>query len=217
MDKFELKKYLYYGLVVVISLVVLIFVPMIGSDAELGFTLPKTPAAWAIYIVTKLLIATLNVLIFYCFMEQAKINVRDNEDYKKANEILKMVRIKEIIPRSPNKWNTQQWTTKGVTIFLSTALSTIALTNAILTYDYMSLLTYLLVITMGVIFGILQMKSAEAYWTNEYYQYALYYEDFISQKKITKKEIDKCLHSMENNLEILKSKSDKTNQTSNIS
>lgn len=213
MDKFELKKYLYYGLVVVISLVVLVFVPMIGSDAELGFTLPKTPAAWAIYIVTKLLVATLNVLIFYCFMEQAKINVRDNEDYKKANDILKEIKVKEIIPRSPNKWNKQQWTTKGVTIFLSTALSTIALTNAILTYDYMSLLTYLLVITMGVIFGILQMKSAEAYWTNEYYQYALYYEDFISQKKITKKEIDKCLQSMENNLEILKSKSDKTNQT----
>lgn len=217
MDKFEIKKYLYYGLVAVISLVVLIFVPMIGSDTELGFALPKTPAAWAIYIVTKLLIATLNVLIFYCFMEQAKINVRDNEDYKKANEILKKIRIKEIIPRSPNKWNTQQWTTKGVTIFLSTALSTIALTNAILTYDYMSLLTYLLVITMGVIFGILQMKSAEAYWTNEYYQYALYYQDLISQKKITKKEIDKCLQSMENNLEILKSKSDKTNQISNIS
>ena len=216
MDKFELKKYLYYGLVAVISLVVLVFVPMIGSDAELGFTLPKTPAAWAIYIVTKLLIAILNVLIFYCFMEQAKINVRNNEDYKKANEILKKIKVKEIIPRSPNKWNKQQWTTKGVTIFLSTALSTVALTNAILTYDYMSLLTYLLVITMGVIFGILQMKSAEAYWTNEYYQYALYYEDFISQKKITKKEIDKCLQSMENNLEILKSKSDKTNQTSDI-
>lgn len=45
MDKFELKKYLYYGLVAVISLVVLVFVPMIGSDTELGFTLPKTPAA----------------------------------------------------------------------------------------------------------------------------------------------------------------------------
>ena len=36
-------------------------------------------------------------------MEQAKINVRNNEDYKKANEILKKIKIKEIIPRSPNK------------------------------------------------------------------------------------------------------------------
>lgn len=45
MDKFELKKYLYYGIIGVISLIVLVFVPMIGSDAELGFTLPKTPAA----------------------------------------------------------------------------------------------------------------------------------------------------------------------------
>lgn len=41
-------------------------------------------------------------------MEQAKINVRDNEDYKKANEILKKLKVKEFIPRSPNKWNRQQ-------------------------------------------------------------------------------------------------------------
>ena len=217
MDKFELKKYLYYGLIGVISLIVLVFVPMIGSDAELGFTLPKTPAAWAIYIVTKLLIAALNVLIFYCFMEQAKINVRDNEDYKKANEILKKLKVREFIPRSPNKWNRQQWTGKGLTIFISTILSTIALTNAILTYDYMSLLTYLLVLVIGIIFGILQMKSAEAYWTNEYYQYALYHQQQVENNKISIKEIDKCLQSMENNLEILKSKSDKTNQISDIS
>ena len=216
MDKFELKKYLYYGIIGVISLIVLVFVPMIGSDAELGFVLPKTPAAWAIYIVTKLLIAALNVLIFYCFMEQAKINVRDNEDYKKANEILKKLKVKEFIPRSPNKWNRQQWTGKGLAIFISTILSTVALTNAILTYDYMSLLTYLLVLVIGIIFGILQMKSAEAYWTNEYYQYALYHQQQVENNKISIKEIDKCLQSMENNLEILKSKSDKTNQTSDI-
>lgn len=45
MDKFELKKYLYYGLIGAISLIVLVFVPMIGSDAQLGFVLPQTPAA----------------------------------------------------------------------------------------------------------------------------------------------------------------------------
>lgn len=106
-------------------------------------------------------------------MEQAKLNIKDNENYIKANEILGKMKYKQYIPRGPERWNRQQYTSKGVSIFLGTAFSTIALTNAILTYDYISLIAYLLVLVTGVIFGILQMKSAEIYWTTEYYQYAL--------------------------------------------
>ena len=51
-------------------------------------------------------------------MEQAKLNVKDNEYYKKANDILKEIKIKEITPRATNKWNTQQRTTKRDTNFL---------------------------------------------------------------------------------------------------
>ena len=217
-NKFDIRKYLYYGLVGVISLVVLIFIPMIGSEAGIGFNLPTTPAGWCIYVITKLLISILNMLIFYCFMEQAKINVKDNEQYKKANEILnRLKKKKDYKPRNPKKWESSQYRTKGITIFLSTAFSTIALTNAILKYDYVSLLTYLLVLIIGVIFGVLQMKLAEAYWTKEYYEYAIQYEEENKDKIINQKEIDKCLHSMELNLEILKNKSDETNQISNIS
>ena len=187
-DKFEFKKYLYYGLIAVISLIVLVFVPMIGTEAELGFSLPNTTAGWLVYIVTKILIAILNMLIFYCFMEQAKLNVRDNEDYKKANEILKNSKQKDIIPRSPSKWNKQQYSTKGISLLVMTLISTIALTNAILSYDYMSLLTYVIVLTIGVIFGFLQMKFAEAYWTNEYYQYAIYHQEELRKAEELEKQ-----------------------------
>lgn len=44
-NKFEIRKYLYYGLVGIISLIVLIFVPMIGSSTDVGFAFPKTPGA----------------------------------------------------------------------------------------------------------------------------------------------------------------------------
>ena len=79
-DQFEFKKYLYYGLIGVISIVVLIFFPLIGTKADLNFSLPDTASGWLIYITTRSLVAILNMLIFYCFMEQAKLNVRNNEN-----------------------------------------------------------------------------------------------------------------------------------------
>lgn len=202
-DKFEYKKYIYYGLVGIISLIMLVFMPMIGSSAEITFNFPNTVAGWFIYIITKLLIAILNILIFHCFMQQAKLNVKDDENFKEANYILGRYKNNLVIPRSPEYWNKKQYSLKVVVLFIFSALSSIALSNALLTYDYMSLLTYALTLLMGVIFGFLQMKSAEVYWTTEYYYYAIYIKD----KKITKKEIIKCLKLMEKNIGIWKSKS----------
>lgn len=36
----------------------------------------------------------------------------------------------------------------------------------------MSLLVYLFTIAMGLVFGVLSMKNAEIYWTQEYFDYA---------------------------------------------
>jgi hypothetical protein len=105
-------------------------------------------------------------------MEQAKINVKSNERYNEAQEILRLQNVKEFIPRSPSAWNKAQYGKKGATIFITTALSTVALTQAILAFDWMSMLTYLFTIVMGLIFGVLQMKTAEEYWTDEFWQYA---------------------------------------------
>lgn len=200
MDKFEYKKYLYYGIIGIVSIVVLVFLPMIGSDAGLGFKLPTTVAGWCLWIITKLITAVLNVLIFHCFMEQAKINVAEDENYKKANELLNKVKNKIIIPRGPSEWNKTQYSTKAVSIFSFTALSTIAISNAILTYDYISAITYFVTIMMGVVMGIMQMKSAEAYWTNEYYLYAKM--KFDELKEIEQGEETQCLLETEKSTEI---------------
>ena len=93
-------------------------------------------------------------------MLQAKINIKNNERYEEAQEILRSNNSKHHMPRSPAVWNRQQYGHKGVTIFISTALSTVALTQAILTFDWMSMLTYLFTIIMGLISGIMQMKTA---------------------------------------------------------
>lgn len=175
MDK--VKQWLYYLIIGVISLISLVFLPLVGSEVGLGWDLPNTSAGWAVWIITKLIVSILNVLLFHCFMEQAKLNVKEDPRYKEAFDKLYKVANKVYNPRSPRQFNKKEYSTKAVTIFLFTALSTVALSSAILTFDYMSLLTYLFTIALGVVFGIIQMKKAEVYWTTEFCDFAdLFYE-----------------------------------------
>lgn len=174
MDKF--RQWLYYFIIGFVSLISLFFLPMLGSTAGLSWNIPNTPVGWVVWVVTKLIVAILNIIVFHCFMLQAKVNIADNEKYKKANEILLAAKKKERLPRSPERWTSKQYFTKGVSIFLFSVLSAVALTQAILTFDWVSMLTYLFTIIFGIIFGVLQMKAAEAYWTGEYYEYALMIE-----------------------------------------
>lgn len=168
----RLKQWTYYIIIGIVSLIALVFLPMLGSTVGLNWALPNTTVGWVVWIATKLIIAILNVLIFHCFMEQAKVNVADDPNFKEANEILVKIDLKEDKPLSPKQWNAQQYGKKGVGIFTSTALSTLALTQAILSFDWVSFLTYLFTIAMGLVWGVLQMKTAEAYWTIEYWKYA---------------------------------------------
>ena len=173
----KIKLYTYYIIIGVVSLIALVFLPMVGSTVGLGFNVPNTTVGWIVWITVKLIMAILNVMIFYCFMEQAKVNVKDNEKFIEANRILEKTKDKRAKdPRSPGKWTSQQYGKKGTTIFITTMLATIALTQAILSFDYITMLTYLFTIVMGLIFGVIQMKSAELYWTDEYYKYALMVE-----------------------------------------
>lgn len=170
----KIRQTIYYWIIFLTSMVVLVFLPMVGSEAGLEFNIPTTTAGWILYIVTKLLVAVLNVIIFFSFMQQAKLSVKDDPKYVKACEIMGRVKKeKAYIPRAPRVWERKQYMHKGVTIFLTTAISVVALANAFLTYDYMALLTYAITIIMGIIFGLLQMAAAEEYWTREFYDYAI--------------------------------------------
>lgn len=170
MDK--IRQWMYYFIIGIVSMIALCFLPMIGSNVGLGWNLPNTVVGWIVWVTVKIIVAVLNVLIFHCFMLQAIINIKEHEKYQEAREILRLTEQKDFTPRSPAAWNKQQYGQKGATIFITTALSTIALTQAMLTFDWMAMLTYLFTIIMGLIFGIMQMKTAEDYWTDEFWQYA---------------------------------------------
>lgn len=171
--RLRIKQNLYYIIIGIISFLAVAFLPMVGSTMGLGWKLPDTTAGWVVWAVSRLIIATINVLIFHSFMEQAKLNVKDNAHYIEAREILYRNKKKEHEPQSPQKWQALQYGKKGTTIFISSAMSVVALGQAILTFDWVAMLAYIFTIALGLIFGIMQMKKAEAYWTGEFYEYAL--------------------------------------------
>ena len=176
------KQNMYYILIGIISFISVAFLPMVGSTVGLGWKLPDTPTGWVVWAISRLIVATINVLIFYSFMEQAKLNVAKDPHYIEATEILLKAKKADHTPRSPQKWQALQYGKRGTKIFISSAMSVVALGQAILSFDWVSMLAYIFTIAMGVVFGILQMKKAEAYWTDEFYRYALMIKEEEAKK-----------------------------------
>ena len=168
------EQWLYYIIIGCVSFVSLVFLPMLGSSATLAWNLPTTVAGWFVYIISKLLVAGLNILIFHCFILQAKIIVQDDPKYVEANKILdKMSPGHTERISGPEEYFRDVYGKKGIAVFATSLLSAVGLTQAVLTFDWVSMLTYFFTIFMGLIFGILQMKRTEIFWTVHYYRYAL--------------------------------------------
>ena len=189
-----LNQYLYYLIVAVVSVVMLVFMPAIGSVAGIEWILPTTTAGWVVYVISKLSSAGFNVMIFHCFNKQGKLNIIDHESYQKASKMLytaKKARTKA--PRSPEAFKREIYGKKGLTIFITTILGTIGLSQAVLTFNTSEFIVQLISLIMALVFGVFQMKSTEEYWTVEFMEFAIY---------ITEKERKECLHLTEKNTEI---------------
>lgn len=192
--KSKLNSNIYYILAFAMSFTVLFFFPFFGSELNLKMKLPNTVAGWILYVIDKSLVSGLNLGIFYAFNEQGRINVRDNERYKKAIEILAIEKPKEYRPRSVAEWKRKTYSTKGIGIVFGTLATLVGIGNAVLKYDYVLLLTYILTILIAIVCGAMQMLKAEDYYCNEFYDYA----KELERKRKDKEELE-CLLKMENN------------------
>ena len=168
------KLYKYYYVVAIASIIAVFFVPMLGSDPTAGFNFPTTAVGWVIYIITKLCVVAINMTIFHSFMCQGKLNIKDNPYYIEACEILRRYGIMENNqePLGPDEWLAREYRNKGISLGITTLISTITITQAILRFDWISMLTYLVTIVMGIIFGLIQQDTAETYWTTDFWHYA---------------------------------------------
>lgn len=174
-EKFSLN--FYYCLIFLLSLLVMtvapMFTPSANTDLGISAIFPHSVIGWAIYICTKVFVGVVNLLLFHCFVKQAKLNIKDNEKYIAACKIYDMYHPKEYNPRGPKQYFGQLYRKKGIMIFLTSMLSAVVLTNAILAFDMTAFVTYCMTIVMGIVFGILKMKEVETYWTGEFYDAAM--------------------------------------------
>ena len=201
MEKF--KQYSYYIVIFLVSLISLAVIPFFGkSKVNGGFVFPTDAAGWTIYITLRLIVSTINVLIFDAWIKQAKLNVKDNPKYKEACEILHKVKNKKYKPMGPTKFFSIEYGKKASSLFITSLLTTIVLTQCILTYDYISAISYGITLLFGCIFGFMEMKKVELYWTETFYDYALEVQsENLRNEEMDKENMAKTEGVFEENLE----------------
>ena len=166
-------RYLYYGLIFILSLIMLCFLPMVGSEVGMDWDVPDTTIGWIVWGVTNLTSAFFNVMLFHFFIKQGKQNIIEDERYIAANELLARHKVKKVArPLSPRQWHGRQYSKKGVMIFVFTVVGTISFSQAILMWNLTKFLAQIMTLVSGVVFGFMQMKTTEEYWTIEYPEYA---------------------------------------------
>ena len=183
----------HYIVIGILSLIAVFFLPMLGSDIGLGFNIPNTFAGWVVYIITKCCIVTINLLIFDQFIKRAKVNVKDNPKFIEAENILnsEIDYNEKIIPAEI--LIKKMYKNKMTTTAIFTILGVFGFTNAILTFDWVSMLSYTFTIIMGLVFGWIAMGDAEIIWIENHYKYA----KKIEKERIIKKQTEETLEKVE--------------------
>lgn len=163
------RLYQNYIIIGILSGISVFFLPMLGSEVDIGFNLPNTVAGWVVYIVTKLSIIGINIMLLDQFVKQAKINIRENKNFIEADEYFNGKESEEKL-LYPTEFIGKIYRNKMVTTAIVSILGVFGLTQAVLVFDWVSMLTYLFTIVFGIIFGWITMNEVELYWTDTYYK-----------------------------------------------
>lgn len=183
------KNVMYYVLIIIVSIMAMLVVPFFAGGVSGDFSLyfPKSTIGWIVYWIIRGGMAVLNICIFALFKAQAKVNVKKEPNYIKACEIMHRLSGKlEKKPRSPKKMEAQEWSRKGITIFVTSIVMGATLSALTLAFDLVTFLSCITTVIMGVIFGYCTMRTNEIYWTEEYLEYAEMKADEIEKSKQAK-------------------------------
>lgn len=193
------KNYKNYGIIIVLTLVTVTVFPLIGTSVGMEARYPNTVVGWIVWSVIKLALCVDNIFIFQAFVDQAELNVQYEERYIQAREIVRKYRIGKYNPMSPEQ-RKHKMLSKKVTITILTSLISVALTEAILKYNWADLIAYSLSMIMAIVFGILSMADQEKYWVEEFYDYAITIkEEEETKEKQKQAEIKAFEEEKENN------------------
>ena len=167
-----IKEYRNYFIIGILAVLAVFVLPMLGSSVGLAFILPNTVAGWIVYVSTKLCIVVINLLIYDQFMKRAKINVKDDPKFVEAERILTDEEdgVDEALPAE--YYIKRMYRSKMATTAIFTLLGVFGFTNAMLTFDWVSMLSYTFTIIFSLTFGWAAMGDAETIWIERHYKYA---------------------------------------------
>ena len=183
------KNYKNYGIIIVLTLVTVTVFPLLGTSVGMEANYPNTVAGWIVWSVIKIALCVDNVFIFQAFVDQAELNVQYEPRYIEAREIVRKYRIGKYNPMSPEERRKKMFS-KKIIITVLTSLISVALTEAILKYNFADLIAYTISMLMAVVFGILSMADQEKYWIEEFYDYAITIKE-EEEKKEKEKQAEK--------------------------
>ena len=173
-----------YWTIGALSAILMFVVPFCGSVAGLGLNLPNTVAGWLVWTTVKILACVLNVMIFDRFVKQAKVNVKNESKFIEACEILNALEP-ETKPLSPKEYFSKLYRHKGGTLLVTTLLSVICVTQAILTFDYVTFIGHILAVIIAVVFGLNTMTDTEDYYLGDFWRYAkMVQKDLINAETV---------------------------------
>lgn len=161
-----------YIIIAILSVAAVFFLPFLGTSIGLGFAIPNTAAGWVVYVITKLCIVVINLLIFDQFMKRAKVNASASPYFQEAEQILRTHSPDDepILPAAT--YIRSMYRSKMISTAIFTVLGVFGFTNAILTFDWVAMLSYIFTILMGLVFGWISMSEAEVIWIEKHYKYA---------------------------------------------
>ena len=170
------RQYKNYGIIIVLTLITVTLFPLLGTQVGMEANYPTTVTGWIVWVVIKIALCVDNIFIFQAFVDQAELNVQNEQRYIEARDIVRKYRIGKYKPMSPEERRKKIFS-KKVIITILTAMISVALTEAILRYNFADLIAYTISMIMAVVFGILSMADQEKYWVEEFYDYAINIRD----------------------------------------
>lgn len=177
-----ISRYSYGICIAVIVWVALVFVPTLNTDGTVKLNIPSSTFELIAYLLIRGLVAVMVFTIFVLFDMQGKNNILDDPAYLEAYNLLNTVEDKEYKPISPKAYKLKTYGFKAISLSITTTLSAVVIMEMVLSYNWSYLLAYGLSMLTSLISGVMQMKKAEIYWTEEYPKWAHYIVKHLNDK-----------------------------------
>ena len=171
--KEELKSKINFIVIGFTSFIAMAVIPFLttafneGNDKEIiDKVFPDSTIGWTIWVLFRSMISIINMCIFVAFVNQGKLNVKDNQDYVTSREKWIEIQIyngkrskkaKTAIPLTPSQHYAKLYSIKGLSLAIGSFASCFTFTFMILNWDLATFIGLVITVAFALVLGFLQM------------------------------------------------------------